>query len=74
MNTTLQAKPTRLTAEEYFICNDDKPTNAEVLAEYIYNLEYLLTNPAKISESLPSWVSLSDHLDFMAERIAAITI
>ena len=73
MQTTLKAKPTTMTAEEIFICNNDKPMNDELLAEHIHQLEWVLANPAEAKKAC-SWVSLDKQLDQIAYWIASLTV
>lgn len=72
MKTTLKAKATERTAEEIFICNNDKPLNGELLAEHIHQLEWILANPAEAKETCP-WCPLDKQLDQIAYWIDSLT-
>lgn len=71
MITTLKAKPTMMTVEEMFYCNNDKPTNAECLADHIAHLEWMLANPEQAKEYCP-WKPLDKQLDFIADQIISL--
>jgi hypothetical protein len=64
----MRAKPEVRTAYEIFVCDGDRPTNAECLAECIREAEKTCLDPS--SANLPPWDDrLDHHLDFLADQI-----
>jgi len=63
----MKAKSETKTAYEVFVCDGDKPTNAECLAEAISAAESFCKDPSDYP--VAPWSTKSETLDHLAEMI-----